>query len=85
MFYVYILYSSKIDSFYVGSTANLQDRLKRHNEGRSKATKKGMPWIVVYTKIYNTRPEAYRAELYIKAQKSKLFILQLIENNQFNL
>ena len=81
MCYCYILYSEKTDSFYVGSTTNLEDRLKRHNSGRSTYTKKGMPWRVVYTKEYPTRAEAYRTEMYIKAQKSRKYIEQLINKS----
>lgn len=81
MCYCYILYSEKTDSFYVGSTTNLEDRLKRHNSGRSTYTKKGMPWRVVYIKEYPTRAEAYRAEMYIKAQKSRKYIEQLINKS----
>ncbi len=81
MHYCYILYSEKLDSYYVGSTSNLGDRLKRHNSGRSIYTKKGMPWIVVYTKEYSTKAEAYQAEMYIKAQKSRKYIEQLIQTD----
>ena len=35
---LYILYSKTADKYYVGITANLNDRLERHNGGRSKAT-----------------------------------------------
>ena len=78
MFFVYILYSEKLHIYYVGSTKNLEDRLNRHNSGRSIYTKPGIPWKLVYRKEYATRSEAYQAELYIKAQKSKHFIESLI-------
>ena len=32
MYYVYLLYSDKIDKYYIGQTNNLIDRLKRANE-----------------------------------------------------
>ena len=79
MFFVYILYSEKINSFYVGSTGNLQDRLARHNGGQSTYTKRGIPWNLVYKKEYPSKAEAYRAELYIKAQKSRRYIESLIK------
>jgi len=79
MFVTYILYSSKIDSYYIGSTGNLVDRLQRHNSGRSTYTKRGLPWVVVYLKEYETKSEAYQAELYIKSQKSRVYIEQLIK------
>ena len=79
MFTTYILYSSKIDCYYVGSTGNLADRLLRHNSGRSTYTKRGVPWVVVYTQEYETKSAAYQAELYIKSQKSRAYIEQLIK------
>jgi putative endonuclease len=78
MFYTYILYSEIIDTFYVGSTGNLEDRLQRHNSGRSTYTKRGVPWKLVYQKEYPTKSEAYQAEMYIKSQKSRQYIERLI-------
>ncbi|NOY60935.1 MAG: GIY-YIG nuclease family protein [Calditrichaeota bacterium] len=37
MFYTYILQNTR-GQFYIGQTSNLEDRLKRHNSGRSKFT-----------------------------------------------
>jgi putative endonuclease len=78
MFYTYILYSEKLDSYYTGSTSNIEDRILRHNSGRSIYTKRGIPWKLVYFKIYNSKSEAFKAEMYIKSQKSRLYIEQLI-------
>ena len=78
---VYILYSKKLDIFYVGSTSNLEDRLIRHNTGRSKFTKPGTPWELVYTKNYDTKSAAMKAEIYIKSQKSRIYIEKLIAHS----
>ena len=78
MFYVYILYSEKLDIYYTGSTSSLEDRLKRHNQGRSKFTKSGVPWKLIYQKEYPTKSDAYKAELHIKSQKNRKFIENLI-------
>jgi len=80
MFTVYILYSATIDVYYVGSTQNLSDRLQRHNTGRSTYTKRGMPWKLVYQNQYLTKSEAYQAELYIKSQKSRKYIENLLKD-----
>ena len=80
MFYTYILYSKSKDIYYIGSTQNLDDRINRHNTGRSTFTKRGIPWIIVYQKKYPTKSEAYKAELYIKSQKSRKYIEDLIGN-----
>jgi putative endonuclease len=77
-FIVYILYSSSLDSFYVGHTANLEDRLYRHNNSGSKSTKIAKDWRVVYTEQYLTRSEANLRELEIKKKKSRKYIESLI-------
>ena len=83
MFKTYIIYSTKIDQYYIGSTGNLPDRLARHNEGRSSATKKGAPfWSVVFIETFPTRSEAIQREMYLKKMKSRIFIEQLIEKSR---
>jgi putative endonuclease len=79
-FCIYILYSEKLDKFYVGSTGNLEDRLLRHNSGRSTFTKNGIPWKLVYTEKFDTRIEAVQRELFIKKQKSRKYIAQLVQS-----
>ena len=80
-FFLYIIYSQKTDHYYIGSTKNLQDRLQRHQQGRSKATKSGAPdWTVVYTETFETNSLARQRESYLKRMKSRKFIEQLITN-----
>ncbi|MGB0444067.1 MAG: GIY-YIG nuclease family protein [Flavobacteriaceae bacterium] len=78
MFSVYILYSKSLDKYYIGHTACLSDRIKRHNSGRSKATKGGIPWIVMHTETFKTKVDAYSRERSIKAKKSRIYIEKLI-------
>jgi putative endonuclease len=78
-FYVYILYSQSIDSYYVGQSENLADRLYRHNNSGSKSTKKANDWTIVYQRPFETRALAMAEEKRIKRQKSKAYIIQLIE------
>jgi putative endonuclease len=80
IFYVYIIYSQKRDLYYVGSCQDLQERLNRHNQGRSKFTKSGTPWELVYHENYETRSEAIRREMEIKKKKSRVFITQLVQS-----
>jgi putative endonuclease len=55
MYYVYILYSKNRDQFYTGHTDDVGDRFIRHNLGRSKSTKTGRPWRLVYVEQFKTR------------------------------
>lgn len=78
MWYVYILYSRKIDKYYTGYTDNLQWRLERHNDGWGRYTKQGIPWKLVYHETYSIKAEALRREKEIKQKKSRKYIEELI-------
>jgi putative endonuclease len=65
-YYVYILYSPSIDSYYKGQTSDIDDRLKRHNNGQEKATKLGVPWTLVWRTKKDTRGEALILERKLK-------------------
>ncbi|MFT3701044.1 MAG: GIY-YIG nuclease family protein [Agriterribacter sp.] len=77
---VYILYSPFLDQYYIGHTHNLTDRIFRHNNSGSKATKKANDWKVVYTEIFETKSEAYKREMQIKKMKSRKYIEQMIKS-----
>ncbi|UJP67028.1 GIY-YIG nuclease family protein [Mongoliitalea daihaiensis] len=82
MYFVYIIYSSKTDKFYIGSTDNLESRLKHHNSRLTPSTKSGAPfWEVVYTETVVDRTTALKREIEIKRKKSRKYILSLIENS----
>jgi len=79
-FHVYILYSGALDRYYVGSTGNLSDRMKRHNGGRSKYTRAGVPWQLVHTEEFNRRSLAVQREMEIKRISSRKYIESLIDS-----
>lgn len=67
---VYILRSTRTDYLYTGITNNLPRRLKAHNSGKgAKATRRGRPWVVVYTLPCTTKSVALQEEARIKKQK----------------
>ena len=66
MYFVYVLESEKTGRRYTGSTGDLEDRLYRHNSGQSKATKHGVPWRLIYSEEFETRPQAVQREMYFK-------------------
>ncbi len=67
MFYAYILQSEKTKTFYYGHTYDLKNRLKRHNDGKVRSTKSKRPWKIYYFEAFETKPEAYRRELFFKS------------------
>ncbi|HLK29185.1 MAG TPA: GIY-YIG nuclease family protein [Puia sp.] len=78
MFFVYILYSDKLDKYYVGSTNDIDKRLVKHNNGSEKFTSTGMPWKLKYFEVLMTIKEARKRESAIKKKKSRKYIEWLI-------
>ena len=70
MFVTYVLYSRKLNRYYVGHTQNMDVRLAQHNRGMVKSTKGGRPWQIIYTEPYETKNGAYGRERKIKSYKS---------------
>ena len=58
MNWVHIPYSTDLDSYYVGETAYLEERLFRHNHSGSKSTKKAKDWTLVYREEFASRSKA---------------------------
>jgi putative endonuclease len=71
MFYVYVLRSSKTGRRYVGSCENVDDRLRRHDAGHSKATRHSIPWILVHSESFSNRAEAAKKERYYKSGRGR--------------
>ena len=78
--FTYILFSSKINKFYVGVTENLKWRLERHNLGWGRYTKHGIPWKLVYHESFILKSEALKREKEIKNKKSRRYIESLINS-----
>jgi len=81
MFYFYILYSEKLDKFYIGYTSDLQDRLRKHNSNHKGFTGKVEDWDIVYSEEYTSKELAYARERQVKKWKSKVRIKELISRN----
>jgi putative endonuclease len=71
MFWVYVLRSLKTGRRYVGSSNNAERRLKEHNTGKSKSTRHGIPWELIYEESCQDRSEAVRRERYFKTGKGR--------------
>ena len=76
--YMYILYSEKINKYYIGACINMERRLYEHNIGHSAFSSTGIPWEKKYAKYFDTLLEAKQFELKIKKMKSRKYIEALI-------
>jgi putative endonuclease len=69
MFYVYVL-KNPANRLYIGSTENLEKRVKQHQEGGARWTSTHRPWELVYSETYLTRAEAMKRERALKSGKA---------------
>src|SRR5690554_6061450 len=64
----YILYSGRLDRYYIGHTEDdLDQRLRRHLSGHNGFTGKSKDRVGVYTEAYPSKEEAYARERKVKA------------------
>ena len=85
MFTTYILYSQRLDKFYIGFTSDsMVERLAKHLSNHKGFTGKAKDWKVVYAEIFSTKAEAMYREREIKGWKSKVRIMELIARNSIS-
>ena len=83
-YFVYIIYSTKLDRYYIGSTSNVEERLKKHNHIHKGYTKAGQPWILVYHETWNLKSAALAREKQLKNWKNRDRIKNLINDGPGN-
>ena len=66
MFYVYLIQSIEDRELYIGYTSDLKKRLKEHNQGLNRSTKRYLPWKLIYYEACKNEKDARRREGYLK-------------------
>lgn len=79
MAWVYII-KSEDSKYYIGSTVDIEKRLKRHNTGTGGSTTKGRSWSLVYNKEYNDLADARIEEKRIKSFKGGNAFKRLVKD-----
>ena len=82
-FYFYIIFSLKLDKYYIGHTADLCERLRKHNSNHKGYTGKADDWAFVYTETFDSKSDAYQRERQVKSWKNRARIESLIAKNPF--
>lgn len=76
----YILYSEKLDRYYIGSTGDdINERLRRHNSNHKGFTGRASDWIIMYTENFETKALAGQRERDVKKWKSRKLVEKLIK------
>jgi putative endonuclease len=79
MYSVYVLYSQKYNKIYIGYTSDLANRFLSHNELATKGyTIKYRPWAIAYIEESDTKAEAMKREVQLKAANGRGFIWNII-------
>lgn len=73
-FYVYLLQSEMDQSWYIGYTANLEQRLLQHNNGESYYTKRKMPWKLIYFEGGLNKMDSIAREKYLKTGMGRRYL-----------
>jgi len=80
MYFVYILKSLNDNGYYIGQTQNVDDRIKKHNQGKVRSTKPRAPFVLIKKETFNTRAEAMHRESYLKKLKGGNEFRKIIES-----
>lgn len=72
--YTYVLQSQPKGIFYTGTTKNLNQRLKQHNDGAVFSTKHMRPLQLIYFEACPEKEDAYRRERYLKSGMGKRYL-----------
>ena len=80
MFYTYLLFSVRLNRYYIGTTDDVVRRLEEHNNAfyEDAYTSKGIPWNLLLSIVCDSSSEAYRLKAFIKRMKSRKFIEKLL-------
>ncbi len=74
MYYTYVLRSTKDNNLYVGWSNDLKSRIKKHLDGKVKATKDRRPLILVYYEACLSENRAISREKYFRTGFGRGFI-----------
>ena len=75
---MYILKNETTGHYYIGSTNDLDRRIRQHKTGKTRTTNRLKTFTLVYKEEFDTIQEARLREREIKSYKSKKYIEWLI-------
>jgi putative endonuclease len=84
MFYVYVLKNPE-ERLYIGSTENLEKRVKRHQDGGVQWTSSHGPWQLVYSETFSSRSEAIHREKVLKSGKANQDLRKFLNSSEIYL
>lgn len=82
MYHVYLIQNTTNKKIYIGYTADLTSRIKKHNNNFVKSTKNRGDWQLTYCETYKSEKDARLREISLKKQgRQKVFLLKNLKNS----
>jgi len=66
-YYIYILFSLKDKSLYIGYSENLKNRIEEHRKGGVNSTKDRRPLILIHYEAFSDKKDAKARERFLKS------------------
>lgn len=82
---VYILFSHKDHFMYIGFTTNIDERVKNHNDGKTKSTAPRRPLELIFCEFYLFEADARKREMYFKTTAGKKAIKLMLRGTLLKL
>jgi putative endonuclease len=82
MYFLYILQSCVDQTYYIGITFNIKNRMIEHNyKSSGKYTNKKRPWKLIFSRSYNSKTDALIEEKRLKRCKNSNYLESYIIKN----
>jgi putative endonuclease len=78
MHFVYILFSPSKNQYYIGTTQDIDGRIRRHNSNHKGFTGSASDWRLCWQKDFVDKTSALAFEKKVKGWKSRIMIEKLI-------
>jgi len=79
MYSIYIIYSPRLDKYYIGYSADVENRLRKHNANSKGFSNLGKPWTLTYSELFESKKEAMDREKQLKNWKNRERLEALIK------
>jgi putative endonuclease len=80
VYYVYVIISEMDTSWYIGYTANLENRIVQHNSGKTTSTSRKRPWKIIYYEVSFNKEDAIAREKYLKSGMGRRYLKNRLKN-----
>jgi len=81
MHYVYLMECADDKSWYIGYSANLRQRIDRHQKGDgARTTARKKHWLLVYYEAYKNEEDARGRERFLKSGAGRKYLKKQLQN-----